>query len=171
MVECGGCTLCCMMLNVKCMNSPSYQWCPHCDIGRGCRIHETKSDECKNYDCMYVQQEKCNISLRPDRCKIIFEKLNDDMILALLHPDRKDITDVARKQIHRFVTLEGYSVLLKSRTKPLQVYVPKGVDANKVFARFQDLEKEALNNLRNPNGRQTEEEMEEKVDDSTIIYH
>jgi len=107
-MECGECTLCCELLPVKWLNKPENTVCAYCD--NGCTIQETKDDECKEFDCMYAQVKDIPIKLRPDNCRVIFEKHSDDLIIATLDA-RHEITDIAKRQIGSFLK-EGFTVQL-----------------------------------------------------------
>jgi hypothetical protein len=58
---------------------------------------------------MYAQAGK-DIELRPDKCKVIFEKISDDTVLGTLDA-RSDLTEIAKKQIGSFIK-QGYKVIL-----------------------------------------------------------
>lgn len=117
--RCGGCTVCCDILPVKWLNKPKNTKCLHCIINVGCNIQSTKEDECRDFDCSYVQSNKSNIQLRPDKCGIMFEKITDNIFYGTVVPDIK-IKDVAKDQINSFQS-QGYSVILYSfnESKPL----------------------------------------------------
>lgn len=53
--SCDGCTLCCKVMNVPPLNKPKSVWCPHCAIGKGCKIYDTRPQECRGFYCGYRQ--------------------------------------------------------------------------------------------------------------------
>lgn len=53
--SCGTCTLCCKVFGVDPLNKPRNTWCEHCDIGKGCRIYEDRPDECRSFECLWLQ--------------------------------------------------------------------------------------------------------------------
>jgi hypothetical protein len=107
-MNCGDCTLCCDLFPVKWLDKPANTKCKHCD--KGCKIHDTKPAECRDFDCMYIQVENIPISLRPDNCKVIFEKLDDQTIHGTLD-SKHELTEAAKKQIQSFIQ-QGYKVIL-----------------------------------------------------------
>lgn len=111
-MECGECTLCCKLLNIPWMNSPANSYCKECNIGVGCKIQKTKDKKCSDFECSYSQSKKVHINLRPDNCKIIFEKISNNLFYGTQDPDF-EITDVAKGQINSFVN-QGFSVLVTS---------------------------------------------------------
>lgn len=107
-MECGGCTLCCELLPVQWLNKPVNVMCAYCD--HGCTIQDTKDQECKDFNCMYAQVKGIPVDLRPDNCKVIFEKHPDNLIIATLDA-RYELSETAKKQIASFVK-QGYTVRL-----------------------------------------------------------
>jgi hypothetical protein len=110
--KCGECTLCCTLFPVKWLNKPPLTDCKHCILKKGCGIQDTKDDECRDFDCMYVQVGNIPIDLRPDKCGIIFEKWSDKIIYGTLDPNNEP-SDMAKGQIQNFVQ-QGFSVVLAS---------------------------------------------------------
>jgi hypothetical protein len=52
--KCGRCTLCCKLLRIDVFSKPRGIWCKHCDLGRGCRIYQSRPDECRTFLCNYL---------------------------------------------------------------------------------------------------------------------
>ena len=119
--KCGECTLCCYLLTVPAMNKKAGVLCQACVLKKGCKIYTNRPQECKEFKCAYYQMEKVNISLRPDNCKMIFEKVSDQIFLGTQDP-RFEITEVARKQIRQF-NLQGFSVIVSHLDKKLDTYL------------------------------------------------
>lgn len=121
-MECGECTLCCKLLPIKELNKPANELCRFCS--NGCTIHDSNPAECSLFECAYFQMKKVHIDLRPDNCKVIFEKISDEVFFGTQDPDF-EVTDVAKKQILSFLN-QGISVLLSStkHLKPL-LYLSK----------------------------------------------
>ena len=73
--HCGGCNMCCKIPDIVELSKPRNQWCSHCDIGKGCRIYETRPVPCREFECLWLesQREKQPLppELRPDRCKMM----------------------------------------------------------------------------------------------------
>lgn len=140
-MECDGCTMCCLLLPVPWLNKPAGQLCRYCEAGVGCQIFNTAlTEECKKFRCAYNQIENAPISLRPDKCKIIFEKVNNEMFLGTMHPDYKNAykTEVIQKQLMIFYA-KGFSVILAilDNESPLVIYPAKDRKTSEVYEEFQ----------------------------------
>ena len=136
-MECSNCTLCCKLLNITSKNSLPNEWCSECDIGNGCKIHDNGiPEQCSKFECAYYQMENVSINLRPDNCKVIFEKL-DDIFFGTLHPDY-ELTNDAKGQIASFIK-EGYSVIINStKFKYPMIFPAKGKTAKQVFESYEE---------------------------------
>lgn len=111
--RCGGCTVCCDLFEVAELQKPANTQCKFCK--KGCTIHSTRPQVCRDYECAYYQNDSAHIDLRPDNCKMVFEKMSERLFYGLQHPDY-EITDVARSQIAAFVN-QGFSVIVKVPSK------------------------------------------------------
>lgn len=80
---CGTCTLCCKLLGVEELLplKQAATWCPHCNIGNGCKIYEDRPVSCRTYVCVWRQfkEEGHDVpdELRPDRCRVIIDAAVD----------------------------------------------------------------------------------------------
>lgn len=108
MQECGACTACCDLFPVKWLNKPANEKCVHA-CAEGCGIHLAKPSECSDFDCMWLQSS-APVSLRPDNCGVVFEKLSSRVVFGTVF---KPITKEANEQAHAFVE-QGFSVVLFS---------------------------------------------------------
>lgn len=114
-MECDGCTLCCKLLDIPWMDSPSGSLCKHCEEGVGCRIFDHVPKKCKEFRCAYNQAEKASIKFRPDKCHIIFEKVSDTIMYGTSDP-QYFLSKDALSQVRSFNN-EGYSVIINDRNK------------------------------------------------------
>jgi hypothetical protein len=97
MPECGECTACCELLPVTKIRKPAGVVCEHLEDGN-CNINDSKPYECSGFECVYRQTDEAPISLRPDNCKMVFQRMTDRMCIGALHPEH-DITEAAKIQI------------------------------------------------------------------------
>jgi hypothetical protein len=116
-MECDGCTICCLDLNIPDTNSKEGDLCKHCNENVGCKIYDTRPECCKAFECCWKQTDGAHIDLRPDKCGVLFEKWTDNVIVGSLE---KPVSDLILRQISYFQS-EGISVVLinqneKSRT-------------------------------------------------------
>lgn len=84
MKECGDCTLCCLLLPIKDANSKPNELCSHCDLKKGCKIYEKRPQACKDFNCSWLLDDNMSGDLRPDKCNVIFEKITNNIELALV---------------------------------------------------------------------------------------
>lgn len=147
MQECGGCTLCCKTTNVEYMNAPHGEYCEYCIPNVGCAIHIDRPDPCKEFQCAWLQMEKVHIDLRPDNCKVVFEKINDTLMLATIDDKIEKASQLISNQIMAFGR-EGISTMLQ-QFNPHKFICKKVPGANK---------KEIINAL------------EKKANDSTKLH-
>lgn len=110
-MECGNCTLCCKLLPIKELNKETNVVCKHV-CNNGCSIYGKHPTECSIFNCAYSQMEGVNINFRPDRCKVIFEKINDKLFFGTQDPEYT-ISQFTKDQIHAFNT-QGFSVLIST---------------------------------------------------------
>ena len=90
--RCGGCTLCCDLLEVAALNKPANTACWHCMAGVGCSIYGQvdRPNACSAYQCAYLFNKSWAPSLRPDRCGVVFEPFGEDeqlSFVAAVSPD------------------------------------------------------------------------------------
>jgi len=112
-MECGGCTLCCQMLEIKDVDSKEGYLCQHCDEGVGCKIYSERPEACKIFECCWKQMKHAHIDLRPDNCKVLFQKWSDRLIIGLTYDE---ISELVIGQINYFQK-EGISVLIANQIK------------------------------------------------------
>lgn len=74
-MDCGSCTLCCELLPIPEIKKPASVLCSNCTINKGCNIYNNRPKSCKNFDCLYLQSDDMDISLRPNECGVMFEKV------------------------------------------------------------------------------------------------
>ena len=121
-MKCDSCTLCCELLPIKSLNKPANVMCKFCD--KGCKIHKNIPFECGVFECAYYQMDRASENLRPDNCKIIFEKISDNLFFGTQDP-RFEMTDFAKGQILSFVS-QGFSVMISStKYKNPAIYLSK----------------------------------------------
>lgn len=147
-MECDGCTLCCKLLHIPWMNSPAGEYCKECEENVGCKIYNSAPKECLKYRCAYHQMEKVGIELRPDKCGVIFEKITEDIFIAL-SVNSLHLKNIVRRQIDVLIK-DGFSVALsklnkipiiltaagKSKEEVYNAVKEKHYDSTKLYGRF-----------------------------------
>jgi hypothetical protein len=91
MKDCGGCTLCCKVIGIKELNKPQGVWCTHCLAGVGCKIYESKPEECGTFVCGWLCEPALGEEWKPSRSKIVLTtELGGRRIVAHMDPQRPD---------------------------------------------------------------------------------
>ncbi|MDA0654229.1 MAG: hypothetical protein O2905_05725 [Proteobacteria bacterium] len=88
---CGDCTLCCKLLPVAALDKPRFEWCRHCDKGRGCGIYDDRPDACRTFACSYLVSPGLGDEWRPSvaRFFLTFEE-EANRLGVHVDPGRKD---------------------------------------------------------------------------------
>ncbi len=68
---CGTCTLCCKVMRIDALQKPMGVWCSQCTPGKGCKIYDTRPDECRVFYCLWRVDSECGDIWRPERCKMV----------------------------------------------------------------------------------------------------
>ena len=63
-MECGECTVCCILSVVSELNKKAGEQCINC-VNNGCKIYGKHPQVCKDFECAYFQGGS-DIELRPD---------------------------------------------------------------------------------------------------------
>lgn len=131
MQECGNCTMCCWLIEIKAKNSPPLQYCISCNPCKGCKDYENRPAECGGYQCSWSLDDNAHESLRPDKCGVLFENASKDVVLGLVAPDR-EIDDYIMAQIRSFQR-NGSSVVLHTfKGKPI-IFCTEGTKPEEVW--------------------------------------
>ncbi|MFO1114944.1 MAG: hypothetical protein U1E28_04620 [Beijerinckiaceae bacterium] len=70
--SCGTCTLCCKVYDVPEAGTVSGQWCTHCAPGQGCRIWDTRPEQCRAFNCLWLTQEWLGPEWKPETARMVF---------------------------------------------------------------------------------------------------
>ena len=68
---CGDCTLCCKVMAIEELSKPTGQWCRHCKPGRGCQIHDSRPGECRDFNCLWLIDQRFGPHWRPNKSKLV----------------------------------------------------------------------------------------------------
>jgi hypothetical protein len=89
--DCGACTLCCKVMRIDALAKPDGAWCGHCAVGSGCKIHDTKPDECRDFYCGFLQDPRLGEEWRPSKSKfVLVAELDGRRIAVHVDPQRPD---------------------------------------------------------------------------------
>lgn len=128
-MECGGCTACCELLEIRETNSPVGKMCRYC-VDR-CTIYERRPDECRNFNCAWKLDGRAHKTMRPDLVHIMFENLSEDVVLGTMDP-KYEINALITAQINAFLR-RGSSVVIQAFEDNLRMYLKEGADEKDVW--------------------------------------
>jgi hypothetical protein len=74
--ECGSCSLCCYLLEVKSLKEPQGEWCEHCRPGHGCAIYKSRPMACRNWSCAWMTDDSWGDEWFPDHATIVINYNN-----------------------------------------------------------------------------------------------
>lgn len=138
MQKCGECTLCCKTCKIEEVNSSNGVYCRFCNLSVGCEIYDQRPEECEIFKCCYLQMNNVHPDLRPDRCGVVFEKINDTLILGSIDGKLDEISELIHGQIRSFVN-EGISVMMQQfNPYKYTCYHLKGVNKNDIIKALRD---------------------------------
>ena len=138
-MNCDGCTLCCLVLPVPSLGKAAGEWCKDCDRGVGCRVWEKRAAICSGFFCAYAQVPKASVNLRPDKCHVIFERLNG-MMVGTMEPGHSSAIESGPVigQIQSFLR-EGMSVVIGSfQDRKARVFPVSGKTIDGVWREFNE---------------------------------
>jgi hypothetical protein len=109
--------------------------CVYC--AKACTIYKERPQGCRDFNCAYVQMDNVNIALRPDKCGVVFEKINDTLVLGMVDPDREGYPHL-RGQVEAFFN-SGASIVLVKAGKPT-VFNQAGVNPRDLIRTVNNIE-------------------------------
>jgi hypothetical protein len=63
---CGTCTLCCKVFPVPDIGKPAGKWCQHIVQGKGCGIHATRPQMCRDFFCQWIYSDDLGPEWKPE---------------------------------------------------------------------------------------------------------
>ena len=82
--SCGGCTACCKTHGIFELQKIPGKWCPHCQVGNGCRIYSRRPQSCQVFRCMWLKGLG-SPEHRPDKTGIVPEiKMIPGIAMAMI---------------------------------------------------------------------------------------
>ena len=138
MRECSDCSLCCKVVPVPQLQKAQDEWCKHCAPAgvKKCLIFNTpeRPYACGAYQCMWTRHYDWPEWLKPSRCRVVFERVNDKIMLgtgdAGLPNHWKQ--DAKFKQFLRKMAASGVAVVLRHGAE-YHTFLPKGVSKDDVW--------------------------------------
>ncbi len=117
---CGGCTLCCRVLEAATLGKPMGVLCQHCVVGTGCGVHATRVDECRNYHCGWLLDGTLGEEWRPETAHLIITyDLDGRRLNVNADPDYPD----AWRQEPYYSQLKSWAAAALERNSQVVAYV------------------------------------------------
>jgi hypothetical protein len=64
--------MCCKVYRIEDLDKPAGKWCAHCVIGSGCKTYDDRPQQCRDFNCVWLQDDTLPLSWKPDASKIVF---------------------------------------------------------------------------------------------------
>jgi hypothetical protein len=68
-------------MGIKTLDKPPGVWCRHCKAKNGCSIYQTRPDECRDYNCWWLENPELGPDWRPEKSKIVINRLENSLRL------------------------------------------------------------------------------------------
>jgi len=81
--SCGKCNLCCKLMIIPELEKPDNVWCTHCEIGKGCRIYDTRPQMCREFNCRYITDPTLGEEWHPARAHFVLRASGNILILQV----------------------------------------------------------------------------------------
>ena len=69
--ECGGCSMCCKVLEIEELAKPPGVWCKHMAQGKGCTVYDERPGVCRSFHCYWRYDANLGPEWKPDKSKFI----------------------------------------------------------------------------------------------------
>jgi len=123
---CGSCTLCCKLTEVPELFKPVNKWCGLCKPGKGCSSYEKRPPSCHTFSCIWLSDPSLSDDLRPDRCRVMLERLTDKTVLVLNEPSRPEAWRApAMVKVLQEMVRSGLTLAVGNATRK-QIILPEG---------------------------------------------
>lgn len=74
---CGDCTLCCKVMAIEELDKAAGKWCRHCKPGHGCQIYDSRPSECRDFNCLWLIDQRFGPHWRPNKSKLVLTTSED----------------------------------------------------------------------------------------------
>jgi hypothetical protein len=64
-------------MGLRTVEKKSGEWCERCAIGTGCKTYESRPQECREFQCLWLIEETIPASVRPDRSRVVLTATAD----------------------------------------------------------------------------------------------
>ena len=64
--------MCCKVYRIDELQKPAGKWCTHCAVGRGCKIYDARPQQCRAFECLWLQDAQMPPDWKPEMSKVVF---------------------------------------------------------------------------------------------------
>lgn len=135
MQDCVGCGMCCYIPEIPELDKECYSECSKCSDDRLCLSYDQRPEACKSYKCYWAVNDLSD-NLRPDKCGVMFEKVeNFPIYAAFLLPHRPEAWEEPNVLgIIELLISQGNSVVIgNGPNKQILVLTPIGIEVSDVL--------------------------------------
>jgi hypothetical protein len=111
--------MCCKIMGIAELSKPRNQWCPHCDVGKGCKIYDQRPQSCRDFDCIYLLDGTLGDHWKPSRSRMVLTRYQAARLCVHVDPDRPDAW---RKEPY-YSELKAWSRVAAQSRSMVAVYV------------------------------------------------
>ena len=120
--QCGSCTMCCKVMRIDEIGKPAGLWCAQCDVGKGCRIYETRPGECRGFHCAFLRIAELGEAWRPSQSRIVLAvELDGKRLAAYVDHDRPE----AWRREPFYSTLKGWAAMVPANERQIVVFIDR----------------------------------------------
>jgi hypothetical protein len=112
--QCGTCSLCCKVLDVKAVYKPAGQWCKHAVAGKGCNTYKLRPKSCREFECLWLQSEMFSDEWKPENAKFVMA-IDAAANCLVIHPDANINAPWRREPFHSFLKTMAESFLANNQ--------------------------------------------------------
>ena len=141
MKDCGSCALCCKLPELPGFKPPGV-WCPNIDLKKHkerCKAYEERPKGCREFECMWRLYDSAPEDMRPDRCGVLFEVLEEEKVVALLvdYKKVKNLNWTKGKSGAVIIEMRNRGYVVGARVNGSRhLFLPKGVAKEEAMNRI-----------------------------------
>lgn len=117
---CGTCGMCCKIPKIEALEKPPGKWCVNAEIGKGCKIYETRPMTCRRFLCLWLQDPSIRPEWKPDKSKMYLSmELSGERLAAHVDP----ASPAAWRKEPYYSDLKQWAVLAAEQEKQVSVFI------------------------------------------------
>jgi hypothetical protein len=89
--ECGKCSMCCKLMEIKELEKPAGAWCSHVRKGNGCAVYAQRPPSCAAFGCGYLHWSLAGDHWLPSKCKMVIVAEDDSRMAIHVDPNMPNV--------------------------------------------------------------------------------